>query len=97
MRNTIHILLVAATLAGGALGCTHAQAAEAAKPQQITMEQAEAIALKRIPGGVIESIERDRELGKLVYEVEVRAPDGRDHDLVIDAADGRVLSEEIDD
>lgn len=60
------------------------------------MEEAGRIALERVPGGTIESIERDRHLGKLVYEVDVRAPDGREHDLTIDASDGRVLSEEID-
>jgi uncharacterized membrane protein YkoI len=75
-------------------------ATAAAKPtdaKPITMQDAERIALKRVPGGTIDEIEKDRHAGRDVFEVEVRAPDGREHDLVIDALDGRVVSEEIDD
>ena len=95
MPNGIRALVVAAlatlTLTGGS-----AAAAPVAKPK-ITFEKAERIALGRVPGGVVEEIERDRHLGKDVYEVDVRAPDGREHEIVIDANDGTVLSEEIDD
>lgn len=96
MTNEIRILIHGAVLAT-ALACSGSAAAAAPKPKTtITMEKAESIALERVPGGTIESIERDRELGVLVYEVEVHAPDGREHDITIDAADGRVLSDEID-
>ena len=97
MTNTIRILIHGAVLAT-ALACSGSAAAAAPQPKAkiITMEKAESIALERVPGGTIETIERDRELGVLVYEVEVRAPDGREHDITIDATDGRVLSDEID-
>ncbi len=69
----------------------------AAKRNKISFEKAEKIALSRVPGGVVEEIELDQYAGRLVYEVEVRAPDGREHEIVIDAYDGRILAEKIDD
>jgi len=71
--------------------------AEATDPKPITFEQAERIALARVPGGTIVEIERERHGGHVVFDVEVRAKDGREHDLVIDGRDGRVLSDEVDD
>ncbi len=68
-----------------------------AKKSEISIEKAARIALERVPGGVVEEIERDIELGKVVYEVDVRGPDGREHDIVIDASNGKVLSDRIDD
>jgi len=41
--------------------------------------------------------ERDSEGGAVVYEVELRAADGVEHELVIDANTGRVIRAEIDD
>ena len=67
-----------------------------AKSSGISLERAARIALERVPGGVVEEIERDTEAGKDVIDVEVRAPDGREHEIVIDAKDGTVVSEEID-
>ncbi len=96
MITVIRILLGGALLM---LAVTTANSAPVApgKRKSITIERAERIALERVPGGVVEEIERDRQLGKDVFEIEVRAPDGREHELVLDASDGRVLSEEIDD
>jgi uncharacterized membrane protein YkoI len=77
----------------------HATAAPTKEPTPkttLTIEQAERIALERVPGGVVESVERDRRLGREVFEVDVRAPDGREHELAIDVIDGRVLAEVID-
>lgn len=94
MSNAIHTLVLALTLGGCLLG---GQTAHAAAPKSITLDDAERIALGHVPGGTLESIDRDRHFGRVVYEVEVRATDGREHELVIDAADGRIVSEEIDD
>jgi uncharacterized membrane protein YkoI len=95
MRNAKHIILVAVLLSA----CLESPAALAAPaiPTKISIEKAEHIALRHVPGGVVEQIERDQHRGKPVYEVDVRAQDGREHELVIDANDGKIVSEEIDD
>jgi uncharacterized membrane protein YkoI len=74
-----------------------AEAAPAKPKTSISLAQAERIALERVPGGTIEEAERDRHAGREVYEIDVRDSQGRDHELVIDATDGRVISDVIDD
>ena len=80
-----------------ALGVTASRALAQAPAPRITMEQAERIALDHVPGSTVESIERDSEGGTVVYEVELRAADGVEHEIVIDANDGRVIRAEVDD
>lgn len=70
------------------------------KPQKpststyITKEQAQAAALKKIPGATVRKIELDREDG--VYELELRK--GKvNYDVTVSATSGKVLSCEIDD
>lgn len=58
---------------------------------KISMEEAKAIALSKIPGGAVSSIELEHKLGKAVYEVEVYL-DGYEYDLKIDAATGTGIS-----
>ena len=67
-----------------------------AAPAKISIEKAERIAVAHVPGGVVEQIERDHHRGRPVFEVDVRAPDGREHELDIDATDGKIIAEEID-
>lgn len=88
-------LLLFGALATACIGTTTALAAPAVT--KISIEKAERIALERVPGGTIEKIEREHHLGKLVWEVDVRAADGREHEITIDAADGKIVAEEIDD
>ncbi|HET6583793.1 MAG TPA: PepSY domain-containing protein [Nannocystaceae bacterium] len=97
MTKTIRVLLGGIALAAvvSSAGVAHAEAPK--KETTITLEKAERIALARVPGGTITEIEIERHAGRKVYEIEVRATDGREHDLVIDASDGRVISEDIDD
>lgn len=89
------------TLLGGlalaAILTPSAASAAPSDPKPISIEQAERIALARVPGGTVVEVEREHHGGRLVYDVEVRGRDGREHDLVIDGHDGRVLSEEVDD
>jgi uncharacterized membrane protein YkoI len=76
---------------------TDAQEAEAMRQvTRITLEQAKAIALKAVPGGTIKDAELDNEDGNVVYEVEVIDQKGIEHDLVIDAGNGKVLVNEVD-
>lgn len=62
----------------------------------ISFEEAERIALEAVPGAKIESIERETEWGRLVYEVELLDQRGVEWDVVIDAADGKILEKKQD-
>lgn len=66
----------------------------------VPREQAEKTALEKVPGGKLtstESTELETENGKQVWEVEVTAPDGVEHEISVDAAKGVVVSEEVED
>lgn len=70
------------------------------KPQKpsasnyITKEQAQAAALKKVPGATVRKIELDREDG--VYEIDLRKGNVN-YDVTVSATSGKVLSCEIDD
>lgn len=70
-------------------GLAHAEA-------DIGFERATQLALARVPGHV-ESIERDRERGQEVYEVEIRNDQGVKFEVTLSAQDGKVLDVEQDD
>jgi uncharacterized membrane protein YkoI len=63
----------------------------------ITLADAERIALDRVGSGVIIDSERECERGHDVYEVDIRADDGRVHEIAVSVADGSIVSEELDD
>jgi uncharacterized membrane protein YkoI len=89
------VAIAAGLLAFGVLAPMMAGRA-AAQAREITMTDAERIALEHVPG-TVESIERDRDGGAAVFEVEVRDAQGVEHEVVIDAASGRVLRVEQDE
>lgn len=70
---------------------------ELAKSAKVTIEQAEAIALKARPGKV-----KDRELEKekggsgLRYTFDLVGADGKTYEVGVDAADGKVLENGLD-
>lgn len=73
-------------------------AAEAAQLQslaKITEAEAHKAATSAVAGEVIES-ELDDEDGNVVYEVEVKAADGKVTEVIIDAGNGKVLHQEVD-
>jgi hypothetical protein len=72
-----------------------ADAATLASLARITEEQAQAAALKQVPGTVVKT-ELDNENGNLVYSVEIQTATG-EHDVKVDAGNGRVLLVEADD
>ena len=96
MSSSIEVVLLAVSLGVGPCGEPGAPTTGSTPERPISLADAERIALEHLPGGTVEDIERDHRLGKPVIEVEVRAEDGREHELVIDEG-GRVISEEIDD
>ncbi len=97
MNAIATLVLALSTLEGSACGGSSAPTAMAERERTITLADAERIALAHVPGGTVEDSERDRRRGRLVYEIDVRGPDGRGHELVIDGIDGKVLEEELDD
>ncbi len=70
---------------------------ELAKSAKVTLEQAEAIALKARPGAI-----KDRELEKekggsgLRYTFDLVGTDGKKYEVGVDAADGKVLENGLD-
>ncbi len=46
--------------------------------------------------GTVGDVELDEVDGKVVYEVEVTAKDGTETDVIVDATNGKVLSQQAD-
>ncbi|MFC5466060.1 PepSY domain-containing protein [Lederbergia graminis] len=61
--------------------------------QRITKQQAQDIALKRVPGTVLH-VDMDLENGVLVYEVFILTPDNRIFEVEILAKSGRIIKVE---
>jgi len=59
--------------------------------QRITLQQAQEIALRQVPGQVIHS-DLDMENGVLKYEIYILTPQNRIYEVEISARSGRVLS-----
>lgn len=101
--KTLSMLIVAAGIATAG-GLTYANqtaagtndaVADLAKAQ-ITLEQAITTALQQHPGGKASKAELDSEKGSTFFEVEVAAADQKVFDVKIDAASGKVLSNQLD-
>jgi uncharacterized membrane protein YkoI len=58
--------------------------------QRVTMQQAQEIALKRVPGNVVH-VDMDLENGVLVYEVFILTADNRIFEVEVVARSGRIL------
>ena len=98
MRNTIMVAAVTALLSGApAMVAAQAPAYKRDVPDslqratKITEARAAAIARKKVPNGVIESLELEREHGKLIYsfELKVKGKPGIT-EVNVDASTGRV-------
>ncbi len=85
--------LGALVIAGGIAGVVSAQTA--ARATGLTEAQIIEIALAEVPGEVQE-VERERERGIIVYEVEILAEDGTEMELEIDAETGDILQVEAE-
>jgi len=66
--------------------------AELQKEAKISMEKARAIALKKVPGGKIESAELEREHGKLIYSFDIKTSKPGVTEVNVDAINGKVIS-----
>ncbi len=61
-----------------------------AQKATITKEEAQTIALERVPGTVIES-EIDKEKGKVVWEFEIKTAEGKIFEVAVDAKTGEIV------
>jgi len=66
--------------------------AELQKEAKISMEKARAIALKKVPGGKIESAELEKEHGKLIYSFDIKTSKPGVTEVNVDALNGKVIS-----
>ena len=66
--------------------------AELQKEAKISMEKARAIALKKVPGGKIESAELEREHGKLIYSFDIKTSKPGVTEVNVDAITGKIIS-----
>ncbi|WP_153731051.1 PepSY domain-containing protein [Sporosarcina obsidiansis] len=58
--------------------------------RRISIEQANEIALERVPGHVVKS-ELDYDEGMLIYEIDIRTAEGHKYEVKVDAVMGEVL------
>ncbi|MEO6589946.1 MAG: PepSY domain-containing protein [Pyrinomonadaceae bacterium] len=72
-----------------------ANMAKYSKEAKITLEQAKAIALKRIPGEITDA-DLEKERGKLQYAFDIKSPDGKVYDVEVDAKSGKILKAVLD-
>ena len=70
--------------------------AEDKQQAKISMDEARAIALKRVSGKVIDE-ELEKEKGRLQYAFDIKTADGKNFDVEIDAITGEVLQAKEDD
>lgn len=70
----------------------------ASASKEISMDKAKQIALKAVPGATVVKIERDKENGSVVYEVEL-VKGHYEYEIIIDAKSGKIkhTEEEYDD
>ena len=66
--------------------------AELQKEAKISMEKAREIALKKVPGGKIESAELEREHGKLIYSFDIKTSKPGVTEVNVDAITGKIVS-----
>ncbi|MEO8572567.1 MAG: PepSY domain-containing protein [Pyrinomonadaceae bacterium] len=61
----------------------------------IGMKKARAIAMS-VASGKIQSAEREREHGKMIYSFDIRLSDGRINEVGVDAITGKVIENKIE-
>lgn len=91
-------MAIAATISAMALFASVVSAAEPSPDSlkalaKVTESDARAKALAKVPGGTVESVELEREHGKLIWSFDVRDPRSPNIiEIQIDAKNGRIVS-----
>jgi uncharacterized membrane protein YkoI len=62
------------------------------KEAKISMQKAREIALKKVPGGKIESGELEREHGKLIYSFDIKTKEPGVTEVNVNALDGKIVA-----
>jgi uncharacterized protein HemX len=91
-RLVIGAVVVAILALGGGV----AVAAQQQEEPRVDRVAAEEAALGAVPGAVKET-ELEREGGSTIFEVEVVGKDGKLREVAVDAGNGRVLGQEIEE
>jgi Peptidase propeptide and YPEB domain len=99
LRLTLPILLVASAAAArpgaGSRGYRREIPGKLAAETKISEDAARDAALRKVPNGVVSSIELERAGGQLLYSVDIRVPGRRGVEEVhVSPLDGRVRSRE---
>src|SRR5262249_36383813 len=96
-RSTIAVFtLVAALAAAPAVLASDTSKtptqAELQKEAKISMEKARSLALKKVPGGKIESSQLEREHGNLSYSFDIKTAKPGVTEVNVDAVNGKIIS-----
>ena len=67
------------------------------KLANIDQAAAEQVALKAVPGTVHETELETSDNGYLVYDVEIAGKDGKGHEVTVDAGNGKVLHQDLEE
>lgn len=94
MRSKLILAIAfAGVLSAGLLAATRQDIPpELARQARITLEQARATALAKVPHGEVSSVELEKEKGKLVYSFDIVVP-GKSgvEEVAVDAVTGKVV------
>jgi uncharacterized membrane protein YkoI len=66
-------------------------------PAKMGKAAAERAALEAVPGTVHETEPETNDGGYVVYDIEIAGEDGNNHEVTVDAGDGEVLYQELED
>ena len=100
LRNSVlcGLLLLALNGSASARGLDQDEALRLRQAGQILpLEHLLGLALQHYPGATLLEAELEEEDDILVYEVELLTPQGVVRELELDARDGRILKDEVDD
>ena len=67
------------------------------KLANIDQAAAEQVALKAVPGKVHEAELETSDNGYAVYDIEIAGDDGKGHEVIVDAGNGKVLHQELEE
>ena len=96
LRINFYSVLASGVLAALSQGCETSQATLAAQAK-ISKADAEKIGLGKVPSGVMQSSEIEKENGKLVWSLDIATPGTKDiTEVLVDAQTGAVISMEAE-
>jgi len=96
IKGSIIALALAASWAAFNLWAQQSEG-ELLKQARVTKHQAKRIALARVKGGTIKSVELEKESGMLIWSIDVAQPGKKDiTDVWVDATTGKITAVEVE-